>query len=372
MLASDAQWLAIADEFYSAAVDHSRWYTALEGLAAATGSRTGELITIDNAAAVPVHILTNVDPAIHESSIEFRVGDPTVNPRVEAGMRQPLLKVIAESDFLTPDEHAVHPHYDEFARPWDIPYICLTTLERRDDLLIGLAVLRSERQGHIGSDEREVFASLAPHVRAAVRMQIALEGNGSALLEGALETLAIPAFVCGRTGEVQALTAQAEALVRGSRGLALRNRRLRAVREEDDRMLTDAIARAARGLQAPGAPAVQTVVMRGAGEASTPLVLDVMSLPSVALEFFSAPRVLVVARGARGADPSKAAVLQGVYGLTSAETDVALLLAQGRSTEAIATERKVAVGTVRAQIKSMLAKLGVSRQVELVAKLNEF
>jgi DNA-binding CsgD family transcriptional regulator len=32
----------------------------------------------------------------------------------------------------------------------------------------------------------------------------------------------------------------------------------------------------------------------------------------------------------------------------------------------------VAVGTVRAQIKSMLAKLGVSRQVEFVARLNEF
>ena len=40
MLQTDEQWLAIADEFYCAAVDHSRWYGALERLAAATGSRT--------------------------------------------------------------------------------------------------------------------------------------------------------------------------------------------------------------------------------------------------------------------------------------------------------------------------------------------
>ena len=59
-------------------------------------------------------------------------------------------------------------------------------------------------------------------------------------------------------------------------------------------------------------------------------------------------------------------------GFTSAETDIALQLARGQSTEAIAQHRKVAVGTVRAQIKSMLAKLGVSRQVEFVARLNEF
>jgi DNA-binding CsgD family transcriptional regulator len=372
MLRSETQWLAVADEFYSAAVDHSRWYAALEGLAAATGSRSGELITIGSNAAVPINIMTNLDPAIHEAAAKCRIGDPAFNPRVNAGMRAPLLKVLAERDFLTPQEYAKHPHYDEFARPWGIPYICLTTLERQQDLLIGLAVLRSEREGHIGSEERDVFASLAPHVRAAVRMQIALEGNGAALLKGALEALAVPAFVCGRTGDVQALTPHAEELVRGTRGLALRNQRLRACRDEEDKTLHEAIMRAARGLERPGAPSLQAVVIRGASEASAPLVLDVMSLPSLALEFFSAPRVLVVGRGSRGADSRRAALLQGIYGLTSAETDIALQLAQGKSTESIAQERKVAVGTVRAQIKNLLAKFGVSRQVELVARLSEF
>ena len=88
---------------------------------------------------------------------------------------------------MTPEEHATHPHYNEFARPWDIPYICLATLESRKELLIGLAVVRSEREGHITSEQREVFASLAPHVRAAVRMQVALEGNGAVLLKGGLD-----------------------------------------------------------------------------------------------------------------------------------------------------------------------------------------
>ena len=52
--------------------------------------------------------------------------------------------------------------------------------------------------------------------------------------------------------------------------------------------------------------------------------------------------------------------------------NIALQLAQGKTTETIAQERKVVVGTVRAQIKSLLSKLGVNRQVELVATLNEF
>jgi DNA-binding CsgD family transcriptional regulator len=286
-------------------------------------------------------------------------------------MASPVLKVMAECDFLTPDEHAVHPHYNEFARPWDIPYICLATLERQSDLLIGLSVVRSEREGHINSAQREVFASLAPHVRAAVRMQIALEGNGAALVRGALEALSIPAFVCGRNGAVQAYTTSAEEILRSESGLSLRHHFLRAAREDEDRALTDAIARAARGLAHPGAPAVAAVVVRGTDDTRSPIVLDVMSLPSVAVEFSSAPRVVVVARGSRGSDARRAALLQGVYGFTAAETDIALLLARGQSTEAIAQQRKVAAGTVRAQIKSMLAKLGVGRQLELVARLNE-
>jgi len=372
MLQTDEQWLSIADEFYCAAVDHSRWYGALERLAAATGSRTGELITIGRDSVVPINIMTNVDPAIHAAAAEARIGDPSINPRVKAGMTSPVLKVMAECDFLSPDQHATHPHYNEFARPWDIPYICLATLERQNDLLIGLAVLRSKHEGHINSEQRNVFASLAPHVRAAVRMQMVLEGNGATLVRGALDTLSIPAFVCGRTGAVQTLTASAEDILRGEHGLSLRSRFLHAFRDDEDKALNDAIERAARGLVHPGAPAVTKVTVRGADETKAPIELDVMSLPSVALEFSSAPRVVVVVRGSRGGDARKAALLQGVYGFTSAETDIALQLARGQSTEAIAQQRKVAVGTVRAQIKSMLGKLGVSRQVEFVARLNEF
>jgi DNA-binding CsgD family transcriptional regulator len=203
-------------------------------------------------------------------------------------------------------------------------------------------------------------------------MQMALEGNGAKVISGALETLSIPAFVCGRTGAVQAVTRCAEEILRGEQGLSLRNRFLRAFRDDEDRALNDALQKAARGVMRPGAPVVTTIIVHGADEAKAPVVLDVMSLPSIALEFSSAPRVVVVARGSRGADTRRAALLQGVYGFTSAETDIALQLVRGQSTAIIAQQREVAVGTVRAQIKSMLAKLGVSRQVELVARLNEF
>jgi DNA-binding CsgD family transcriptional regulator len=54
------------------------------------------------------------------------------------------------------------------------------------------------------------------------------------------------------------------------------------------------------------------------------------------------------------------------YSLTEAETEVANGLLTGYSLEEIAALRKVQVGTVRHQVKSMLAKTGTGKQTDMV------
>lgn len=56
-------------------------------------------------------------------------------------------------------------------------------------------------------------------------------------------------------------------------------------------------------------------------------------------------------------------------GSASTEADVALRLAGGESRESIAASRSARLSTVRAQLKSAFAKLGVGREVELAAML---
>lgn len=80
--------------------------------------------------------------------------------------------------------------------------------------------------------------------------------------------------------------------------------------------------------------------------------------------------MLVVARIPR--DPGNLTpLLQAAYGLTAAEAGIALGLSQGLSIEQIAQERATSLWTVRTQLRSACAKLGVSRQAELVAKLGQ-
>lgn len=371
MVRNEEHWLSLADAFQVAGVNGTGWYQALAGLAQATGSRHGQLICIGDDATVPIDILTDIDPTFHDVFVAVGGGDPRINPRVRAGMNAPVLKVLAENDFITPDEYKRDLHYQEFVIPHDVPYICLSTLDRTPGMLTGLAVVRNERQGHISEPERAVFASLAPHVRAAVRTQAALEGNGAALLAGAMEALSMPAFVCDRTGTVKELTPAAEQLATANRGLQLKEGRLRAALANDARELDNAIGAAAIGRARPGAPLMRTVIVRSGEHDLAPLVLDVISLPPQATEFTFMPRVLIVARGSKAATERKAAILQTAYGMTSAESDIALQLCSGKTPEIIAAARKVAVGTVRAQIKALLAKAGAKRQIELVARLNQ-
>jgi len=45
-------------------------------------------------------------------------------------------------------------------------------------MLIGLTVNRSRKEGEATEEVRRIIAAVAPHVRAAVRTQMALDGQG--------------------------------------------------------------------------------------------------------------------------------------------------------------------------------------------------
>lgn len=368
MIRSDEQFLSIIDSFQAAALSGD-WQQPLQSLAAATGSRSGELIAIGGGAAVQFNLMTDMPEDTNDRFVACDGGNPAVNPRVRAGLHAPILKVMAESDFLTPHEHEQHPHYRSFAVPVDIPYICLATLDRTQDLLVGLAVLRSKRQGHIHTAQRECFGAVAPHVRAAVRTHMHLRGEGVGLLTGTMERLSMAAFVCDQTGRVMQLTAAAEALVAGAQGLGLRQGRLQAWHDADALALDEAIREVSGRGRHVHAPALRTVLVRGPQASDAVTVLDVVALPQRGVDLFGGSRVLVVARTRRLADAHKAALLQSVYGLTAAEADVAVQIASGKAADAIAAARGVSTGTVRLQIKTLLAKVGVTRQVEFVARL---
>lgn len=228
-----------------------------------------------------------------------------------------------------------------------------------------------DQQEQIPSAQSDVVASITSHLPAAARAQMAVESG--AILAGAMEALAIPAFICDRAGTVLAVTPTAEALLRTEQSLYLKADRLCVDNPVGaQQALDESIAGAASADTQGGSPRHRTIVVRGGHiKKGPPLVLEVMPLPRREYEPEFAPRVLIIARGMRAPMERRAAVVQAAYAFTAAETQIAMQLSAGANSQAIAAARGVTLGTVRTQIKTICAKVGVRRQAELVARLND-
>ena len=366
MVRNEEQWLEIVDCFGDAALTGG-WYEALESLAHATGSEYGQLIGLGGAMATPFNLWT-VDPIVPKEFEELGYHDPSLNPRVKAGSCIPELVVRAEADFITPEQARHHPHY-KWARHHGIGYICLTPLIVRPDMLVGLSVCRSEETGHIRPEQRQLFASLAAHVRASVRMQLLLEDDAARLLTGALEAMSIAGFACNQRGQVIGMTPKAEQLVTEGRYLRLQARKLIAELPHEARALTDAITAAVQGLSRPGAPLLRNFFILSAYTPLHPLLVDVISLPQPTFSFGFRPQALILIRGLQHTDEQLTRAMEAGFGITTAEAEVAILLTDGLSPRAIAEARGVSINTVRTQIRNVYEKFGITRQGQLTARI---
>lgn len=371
MLKNEDQWVELADAFANAALDGEGWYRALEMLGEATGSANGQLICLGPEA--PQNNIWTVDPAIAQAFYDEGFSDPRNNPRIRAGMASRPGTILADADFITPEQARHDPSY-QWGWANGQGFICLSTLMAiGTQSLVGLAVNRGLKEGHISASEKEVFASITHHVRSAVRMQMMLEGNTAKLLVGAMESMSIAAFAFNRSGRVIALSSPAEALLSQGRFLSVKNGYLNAEVPSDAQELSATIRSAAVGIVRPGSPLLKSMFLRSLRSTDTAaphssLLVDIISLPPKAFSFGFAPQALLVVRG-NGQDEPLLLALKAGYGLTEGEARVAVQLAKGLSPEQIAIARSVSVGTVRTQVKSVYDKLDVHRQGDLIARL---
>ncbi|NQE60597.1 hypothetical protein E1H18_285 [Caulobacter sp. RHG1] len=367
VLRSDDHWLEISDLFGAAALSGD-WAEALNGLADGCGGAHGQLIGVGPSPSIQFNLSPRLAADDLDEFVAIGGADPVTNPRVRMGLRLPVLEAWHEVDCL--DAAEASPAYGDFCRRHDIPYGSQVNLAHDASGLVGLAVLRTRVQGAPEAADRRAFEALAPHVRAAVKLQQALEGRGAQLLAGAMEGLGRIAFVCDRHGLVQAMTPSAEqALHTGP--LKLRRGRLGVANPAASHRLEVAIDRASQGATSPGQGPTVTLATPGDG-IGAPTIIDVVALPAAPYALGFEPRVLVVVQGAGRSQSEIEQLLQSAYGLTAAEAHVAACLGNGDSPEGIAMARQVSAGTIRTQLRSIYQKLDVNRQLELAARLAAF
>jgi len=210
----------------------------------------------------------------------------------------------------------------------------------------------------------ETLAGLLPHLRQYVRARQALADARAlgASMAQLLEHTGTAVIQLDRRGQVLAANDRAQAILRSGDGLFDEGGFLRAARPDDDKTLQGLVART---LPFPGGPGAGGSMLVSREHALSRL--QVVVSPTGGQEpGWSSIGAFVLVNDLASRLKLDPDALGAVLGLTPAQSHVAALLVEGKSAHAIAEETGRSVTTVTWHRRHIFAKLGLSRQADLV------
>ena len=215
------------------------------------------------------------------------------------------------------------------------------------------------------SPQIDMVARVLPHLRQYVRVRTALveaEALGTSVA-ALLDNTRTCVVQLGWNGQIVEANDRAVELLRNSDGLSDRDGTLSAATPKANVALQTLLARALPRFGDLGASGSMTVRRPSL---LPRLVLHVKPVANRERNHRSrnvAALVLIVDPVERARIDSR--VLAAAFDLSPAETQVAVLLAEGQTTRQIAATTGRGYSTVRTHLKHIFAKLGVSRQFEV-------
>jgi DNA-binding CsgD family transcriptional regulator len=208
-----------------------------------------------------------------------------------------------------------------------------------------------------------VRALLQPLMRAT-RQHVAFRRMGRALAAAhqALRYLSVGVVLTDVEGHVLETNQLASEILRHEDGLQIRDGRLTAVRSFDTAKLAAGIAG-----HAPCGAEGHLLIGRKGGARPHAVTIAPLDGGSDGLRTQRIVMVLIV--NPDWQTPSERSVAD-FFGLSPAESRLAAALMKGRKLADIAQDSEVEVTTLRTQLSSILRKVGVERQVDLVRVLS--
>lgn len=349
--ASQALIDSTIDALYLAVTDESRWPQALASLGRAFDSpRLGILRMTPSFDGLYEMRALNHDPETQRLYNEYYWAlDPT-----HALTRSARPGEWLDAGRLFDPNVTRHAEYvNDYAIPRGIRWVAGGKVHASPKASTLLGLQRPQDHAPFGDEARAVFERIGTHIGRAAELSAELRHLEIArgLSHAALNAIEWPVFavnaaqrllMCNRVGERE--------LVTGAVFLS-RAGRLSCANPHDAARLALAIRDAAR-LKA-------SAFRVGFGPPFVVRVLPVSGYAGAALVY--------AARAERAPVPTE--ILQEVLGFTSAEAEIAYMLADGLAAKEIAFKRSVTEHTVRGQVREILRKAGVRRLSDLASVL---
>ncbi|MGI9213573.1 MAG: helix-turn-helix transcriptional regulator, partial [Methylococcaceae bacterium] len=359
---------------YQATQEPACWVRVLETLSAFYGGHPVGLFSYDlknkifcaDNPVVSSHFV-HADP---DWIAEFKRYYWSINPWLERSISLPDSTVVCSSSLIPDEILTTTEFYTQWLNRHHYKYSLMAKLLKSDSRIYNLIVLRTDP---LSRSELEFARQLVPHLSQAINIQANLArsralGNAHGSV---LDHLDMGVLLLDDTKRVRFNNTACDAIRQKNDGFFIDDDRCcHGGTPEETKQLNQLIGQAV--LNGQGRQLTPGHVMHLNRKApGKPLSVLVRSLPCQ--EIIPADKICVVAFIS---DPDEETQKDGVlellkqlYGLTLAQSQLALALGNGVSIEHYAEQQQLSLNTVRTHLKQRLAKTKTHRQGELIRVL---
>jgi DNA-binding CsgD family transcriptional regulator len=345
---------------YDAAAEPALWGWLLADLALDLGAVGASLRTwnpLDNSVGFSAYF--GFGPDVEKL---YRSYYGAIDPRRQALDAYPTGVISLCHDLFDENYARKSEFYNDFLLPQGGRYMMATRLTASEEETVTLSLHRNARQGHFEGEEAGRFRRLMPHATRAAQISrrfARLRAEGERL-EAALHQVDQGVIVTDVLGNIVLANACAEQHLRAADGLKVVGGRLCASRSEKTAKLQAVIHQTGEGIG--GVLSLE----RLRGQPPLSILAAPLTDRTGAAFGFQRPMVILFVTDPQRNSGTPTGVLRRLYGLTAAQAEVAVGVADGWSVEDIAKARRKSPNTVKVQLRAVLAKMGVSRRTDLV------
>jgi len=373
----DEEYDALVGALYQGTLDTTPWRAFMARLLEAMDAMVVSLTLRPPRAGDAGLILNHLRPYTTSAGQTFSKADPGDWPsmayREQFFALDPFvdlrpLEVLSLQDLMSLQQLRESGYYRQFLEPAGILYIIGADVREPGGMEARLRVSRGPEEKPFGAADKQLLQALLSHLARALEISARLARSESerAVYAGAVDQLAVGTIILDGNAQVLNTNRVAAQLLALADGMRVNGQELRFADAQIGRQLQQVVAKV---LQAHlrGSPAVVEAlrVRRPSGKGDFGLVIRPVPRSSWS-EGQSSPTVAVFVSAPEVQSHTSEQVIKQLFDFTPAESRLALRLADGLSLTEACEDMCISPHTARAQLKTIFAKSGVTRQAELV------